>query len=437
MNKWLDKLMDNRSFMKLVALVMALLFFASIYDSNKDINDINIPGEQDSETIEGIPVKSYYDTDNLVVSGVPESVEVTLTGPKPNLQNAKAQKDFEVYADLSQAKVGRQRVQLKIKNLSDKLKAKIEPEYISVVVQEKITKEFDVLVEFDNKMVADGYEAGTPTVKPGKVSITGGKNDIENITYVKAIVTAGNNFNATFDKSAPVVAFDKKLNHLDVTIEPKTVRVTIPVKQASKKVPIEIVEKGTPPEGVTIDSITLDTKEVKISGSEEVLAATDKVRIEVDVSAISGNAELTLPVIVPEGIKESEPKTVKAAVKVMLDSEEAITTNVSVTKTFSDLPIHANGLPEGLSVTFQNPPGGKASITVKGTNEEIEKISASDFHLSINAANLKEGEQEVQIQVKGPENASWSLINEKARIIVQARQLNNEQAPENKHDKAN
>ena len=86
MDKWLDKLMDNRIFMKLVALVMALLLFGSIYDSNNTKNDINIPGEQDTETIEDIPVKSYYDTDNLVITGVPETVKVTLKGPKPNLQ---------------------------------------------------------------------------------------------------------------------------------------------------------------------------------------------------------------------------------------------------------------------------------------------------------------------------------------------------------------
>ena len=54
-----------------------------------------------------IPVKSYYDTENLVVTGVPETVEVTLEGPTPNLQAAKTQKDFEVYVDLSKVKVGK------------------------------------------------------------------------------------------------------------------------------------------------------------------------------------------------------------------------------------------------------------------------------------------------------------------------------------------
>nr|WP_295973090.1 CdaR family protein [uncultured Bacillus sp.] len=428
MDKWLDKLMDNRNFMKLVALVMALLFFSSIYDSNNQSNDINIPGEQDTETIEDIPVKSYYDTDNLVVSGVPQTVKLTLKGPKPTLQNAKAQKDFEVYADLSEAKVGTQRVKLKIKNLSDKLTAKINPEYVNVTVQEKVTKEFNVKVEFNEDMVAEGYEAGTPVVKPGKVKITGGKDDIEKIRYVKAVVETDKKLNATFDKSAPLVALDENYKKLNVTFEHVTVRVTIPIKLANKKVPIEIEEKGTPPEGVHIDSITLDTKEAKISGSEEVLNATENVRVEVDVSGINGNAEMTLPVIIPEGIQEVEPKTVKATVKVTLDSEEAITTNVTTTKTLANLPINITGISEGMSAVFQDPAGGKTSLTITGTNEEIEKLTESDYHLSVNAANLTEGEHEVRIQVSGPTtNSSFALARETARVLVKAKQGNNGQ----------
>ena len=94
------------------------------------------------------------------------------------------------------------------------------------------------------------------------------------------------------------------------------------------------------PADVTIDSIALDKNEATISGSEESLNTTENVRVEVDVSAISKNTEMPLPVIIPEGIKEVDPKTVKATIKATFDSEEAITTNVTTTKTFSNLPIN-------------------------------------------------------------------------------------------------
>ena len=71
MDKWLDQLTDNKTFMKLVALVMAFLLFGSIYDENMGTNDVNVPGDADVAIIAGIPVKRYYDTENLVVTGVP------------------------------------------------------------------------------------------------------------------------------------------------------------------------------------------------------------------------------------------------------------------------------------------------------------------------------------------------------------------------------
>ena len=55
MDKWLDQLTDNRTFMKLVALVLALLLFVSVYDSSKETNDINVPGREGTETLSGIP----------------------------------------------------------------------------------------------------------------------------------------------------------------------------------------------------------------------------------------------------------------------------------------------------------------------------------------------------------------------------------------------
>ena len=74
--------------------------------------------------------------------------------------------------------------------------------------------------------------------------------------------------------------------------------------------------KGTSPTGVTIDSITLNKNEATIAGNEDTLNKTENVRVEVDISAINENTELILPVIIPDGINEVDPKTVKATVKV-------------------------------------------------------------------------------------------------------------------------
>ncbi len=425
MDKMFDKLTDSRWFMKLVALVLALLLFGSVYDGS-NTNDINVPGDEETDTISDIPVKSYFDTENLVVTGVPSTVEVTLTGPTPNLQAAKAQKDFEVYVDLSKVKVGKQRIKLQIKDLSDKLKATMDPEYIEIDVQEKVTKEFSVDVEFDDTMVEDGYVAGSPVVKPNKVAITGGKEVMDQISYVRAIVELDDFVTDSVEKSAIITVLDANLNKLNVTVEQETVRVSVPIKRDNKTVPIETVRKGSSPTGVTIDSITLNKSEATITGSEDSLDKTENVRVEVDISAINESTELTLPVIISEGINAVDPKEVKVTVKVNSASEDTGTTEENTTKTaeenstktFSNLPIRINGLTEEYSVAFLEPTSGETNVTVVGTNEALKTLKESDFQLSVDVSQLTEGEHKLNINVDGPESANWTTDIETASIVL-------------------
>ena len=159
-------------------------------------------------------------------------------------------------------------------------------------------------------------------VEPNKVRITGGKDVMDQISYVRAIVEVDDFITETVEKPAIITVLDANLNKLNVTVEQETVRVTIPIKKANKTVPIEIVKKGTSPTGVTIDSITLDKNEATITGSEDNLNKTENVRVEVDISTIKESTELTLPVIISDGISEVDPKTVKATVKVKATSED-------------------------------------------------------------------------------------------------------------------
>jgi YbbR domain-containing protein len=318
----MDKLMDNPWFIKILALLLAVLLYSSVPSTGKKITDVNVPGEQSTATITNIPVNVYYDTENLVVSGIPGTVEITLKGPLTHIQSAKALKNFEVYVDLTKAKVGKQKVKLKVKNLSDKLTATVKPSSVQVSVQEKITKEFKIEAEYNTDQIEEGYSAGPPQVEPNRVKVTGAKSVIDRITYVKAVLEEKSKLKETITREAAIQVLDENLNKLNVVVEPETVSVTIPIRSNSKTVPIDIVRNGTAPAGVTIESIVIDEKEATISGSESVLAKTEKVRVEVDLSKITDNTTLTLPVIISNGITRVTPQQVKATVVVKKQEEK-------------------------------------------------------------------------------------------------------------------
>ncbi|MEW8970907.1 MAG: CdaR family protein [Mesobacillus sp.] len=405
----MDKWMDNPWFIKVVALVLAVLLFGSVPENEPGKpGDVNVPSDEKIETVEDVPVKRIYDTDTLVVSGVPETVSVTLQGPKNLVQQAKTLRNFEVFVDLTDAEIGKQRVPITIKDVSDRLTVTIEPGYANVSIQEKVTKEFSVEAEFNGNIVEEGYLAEKPTVKPNKVQITGAKDVIDRITYVKATVNSSGKISETITREASVLALDKDMNKLDVFVEPGVVDVTIPVKSSSKKVPIDIVRKGTPPSGVTIDSITLETKEAEIIADPAVLEKFDQVRVEVDVSKIEEDTEITLPVIIGEGIVRVSPETVKVAVEVTKASEKSI----------SNVPIEIDGKDDGYEVDFVDPANGQTNLTITGPSDIVSALSSDDFRILIDVSELDEGNHEVNLIVTAPQNITWKLAKEKASISI-------------------
>jgi YbbR domain-containing protein len=404
----MDKLMDNPWFIKILALVLAVLLYSSVPHTGKKITDVNVPGEQSTATITNIPVNVYYDTENLVVSGIPSKVEITLKGPLTHIQSAKALKNFEVYVDLTKAKVGKQKVKLKVRNLSDKLTATVKPSSVNVSVQEKITKEFKVEAEYNTSQIEEGYSAGQPVVEPDNVKITGAKSIIDRITYVKAVLEEKNKLRESITEDADIQVLDKDLNKLNVKVEPDTVEITIPVKVNSKTVPINIVRNGTAPEGVTIESIDIDEKEATIFGSETVLDKTEKVRVEVDLSKITDNTTLTLPVIISNGITKVTPQTVKATVVVKKQEE----------KTISDVPVTIKGLPDEYEATINDPGNQMIDILVNGPATAVTRVKPKDFNVYIDLSDLEEGEHDVDIHVEGPPDLKMKPTKSSAKITI-------------------
>jgi YbbR domain-containing protein len=404
----MDKLMDNAWFIKILALLLAILLYFSIPNSGSESKDVYVPGGNSSAVITDIPVKVLYDTENLVVSGIPDTVEVSIKGPKTLVQSVKALRNFEVFVDLTNAKIGTQKVNFEIRDLSDRLDAKIEPGSANISIQEKVTKEFSVEAEFNTDLLEEGFAAGEPTLDPKKVKVTGPKDLVDRIMYVKAAVESKEGVNETFTQEAQIQVLDRELNKLKVDIEPKTVKVTIPVKAQSKNVPIAIVKKGTPPTGITIESIELDIDEATITASDEILKEIENVMVEVDVSKITDNTTLNLPVIIANGIRKVDPEMVKATVVVTKQDEITV----------SGIPLNITGLSEQYEAVVTDPGNQLINLQVTGQSAKVAGISQDDFKIFIDLSGLTEGTHDVDIHVEGPSEVRWKPDKSSAKITI-------------------
>lgn len=407
MNKFFDKIVENNWFMKIIAFALALLLFISVYDKNEDSSDVNVPGNDATEVVEDMPVKVYYDTKNVVVTGVPKTVDVTLKGPTSHVQVAKQSKDFEVYVNLANAEIGKKKVKLQIKDLSDKLEAEIDPSTVNVVVKEKVTKEFNVEAEFSSSAIADGYAAGSAVLDSSTVKITGAKDEIDKIAYVKANVEVEGSTTESIEQEAEISVLDSSLNKLDVQVEPETVKVTIPVKRVSKTVPINIVKKGSLPKNVSLESISLDKKEATITGSESVLKDVDSTRVEVDLSKITKDQTLSLPVIIANGIKTVDPELVNAKVNVTVKEDKEETKESEKETSIDNNDSNADETDQSVDDTASSEATNDTSNTTEDSTTETEDASIDDDTISDN--ETEEATSSEQTSTKTLENVPISI----------------------------
>ncbi|KMY48258.1 CdaR family protein [Peribacillus loiseleuriae] len=431
----MDRFMNSIWFTRIIAFAIAALLFISVNfvpDSKLGKAGTSTPGENDTELIKDIPVEIYYDQKNLVVTGAPEKVDVTLTGVKPVLMSAKSKRDFKVYIDLSDPDItmGDKRVPIKIMDLSEKLKATIDPGYVTVNVQERVTEEFSVEPDYNRANLKDGYTTESVVINPQTVRITGAKDTIDQISYVKAMLQLNKDIKDTVNGQATIRALDRDLNKLNVIIEPATVRFTLKVNISSKTVPITLVQSGKVRSGLEIKSVTAEQKEVVLYGKASVLQNIKEVKVPVDVSKIAGDEEFDLPIAVPDNVQRISREVVTVKIQTDRVKEEASPpTNqvteqpkdqeVSVqTKTIPNLKIQAIGLPAEKHLEFLSPTNGVTSILIKGPEDELKKVNESNIQLTINAADLEEGEHDLEIQVNAPSSITWELQNKQTSVSI-------------------
>src|SRR5690606_32855505 len=364
----MDRLMDNRWVTRIIALLLALLLFASVSFENQPASKspAGIPLFSNySETLTEIPVNTYYDDQNLVVSGVPQYVNVTIEGPSGVTKREGLQKEIEVYADLTQLTVGTHKVKLQYRNISEKIKVKIDPAEITVVIQEKVTKEFPVEVDFVNRdQVAEGYSIGDPVVSPRVVKITGALEEIERVAIVKAVVDL-KGVTKDFTQESRVAVYDKNQNVLSVTVEPNVVEIAVPIISPNKSVSFALKQKGKLPDGLSLVNITPTTNQVTIYGPTVVIDEISSIEAEIDLDDIREDSKIEVKVLIPKRVFKVMPENIEVAV----DIEKKLL------GMFSDLKIRSLSLRDQFAHSILDYEAGIINLYVQAATNILEGTS--------------------------------------------------------------
>lgn len=427
----MDKILNNRWAVKLLALVFALLLYGAVNSAQaptpKKIGESFFPtSTTDEATLTDIPVKAYYDDEKYVVTGVPQTVNVTIKGSTSAVKTARQTKNFEIYADMQNLSTGTHKVELKARDVSKGLTLSINPSVTTVTIQEKTTAEFPVETEFYNQnKIKDGYSPEQPIVNPKKVTVTGSKDVIDKISVIKAFVNL-EDVDQQIEKEAKLTVYDSSGNELPVELSPSVVNITVPISSPSKKVPFKIERTGSLPDGISISSIETSPSEVTVYGSQKVLDSLDFIDgVKLDLSKIKDDTEIDADIPIPDGVKKVSPETVKIKVKVATAQEKKI----------DNVPISIVGLSKDLTSEFVSPSSGRLTLTAIGSKSAIDKLKASDVEAYINVGDLNEGTHEVTVQVNGPQNVTWTLSRSKVKVKLTSTETEDQPASTNDQKK--
>ncbi|MFG6116020.1 YbbR-like domain-containing protein [Halobacillus sp. MO56] len=411
----MDKWFNSPWFIRVISLLLAILLWTTVnLDDNSQSDALLInDGSKEFEVLSNIPLDVKYDDDKYTISGVPQSVAVTLEGPNSVMTPVVRQKNFEVYLDLQDYGPGTHSVDVMHSGISNRLNVNIEPKTVQVTIEEKVERDFEVGVDLINdEELVNNYEIGEATIQPSQVTVTGGKDLVDSVALVKAIVDVRDTTDTIENVQAPVKVYDTQGNELDVLVEPNIVNVTVPINLPSKQVPIEVQTKGEVPEGYAIRSVNPEVEEVTIYGPLEAISQIGRIaNLEVDVSDLTESTTVEAEIPVPKGIKKVDPETVEVDVEVVEAEEQA-------EQVIEDIEIGVANPPGEGSVSFINPDNQQIAVTVYGNEADINNLGSEDIQAVIDVEGLEAGEHEVPIEITGPENTSFELTNPNATIRI-------------------
>ena len=390
-SSWIDHVIFNPKYTKNVALCLAILLYITVNINNDD--SIFASPLQSSKDISNLSVSAIYNSDVFELSGLPESVNVTVTGDSANVTSAVNMGGY-IIANLEGLTEGTHQVKLTSEGFNSNVNIKIDPSNAVVTLKKKTTRQFDISYDFINlDKMENIYSLGTPVFEYAKVNVRASKETLDSITFVKALIDV-TNVTGEFTQKAKIVAYDKNGQPVNADIVPDEISVTVPVSSPNKVVPIEVEINGTLPDNLAIDSISMDQKSVTIYASESVLSKIDKVVVTLDASTISKDTTILRPISLPSGVNSSNVNQLTLDIKV----KEA------VTKVIDNVNIYYRNNTNNYKFT---PVDGKTttSVEVSGTLENVESITADDIYVSFDMGNARPGVQEFTLSVDQPSSS--------------------------------
>lgn len=258
------------------------------------------------------------------------------------------------------------------------------PDRISLDIAEWAMKEVDVTVEFTGTVPADyivykeDYE-----LSQSKITVSGPKAVVDTITQAKVQVALDDQI-STISKSFTYTLCDEAGEPVEtalLTTDVSEVDLTVKIQRVKD---LQLVVNVTYGGGATEETtkIVFSQEHIKVSGSEEALAALGDTLVLDDINVAE--------------IMADETREYEITLPGEVDNLSGLTT-VTVTISFPDLRTKELGIS---NIKVENVPAGLTvkdigtkicNVTLRGSQWQIEHITAKDVEIRVDLSNATAG----------------------------------------------
>ncbi|TSB47839.1 CdaR family protein [Alkalicoccobacillus porphyridii] len=407
----MDRLFNSHWFVRVIAFFVALMLFAMVNQDNLGNQPSVLPTISNSSyTLEEVELQVQYNEDDYVLTNAPNTVQVNLSGSRSALAYFQMMRpNYEVYIDVTELAAGEHRARIQYRGFPSELSVSVAPQTANIELQEIQTSSFPVQVDLLNtEGVEEGYTVGTPIVTPLNVDVTNASDWVAQVDMAKVFIDM-DGADETLENEFPVHLYNEDGTELEMDSNPNFVTVRVPVTSPNKLVPVSIKRIGSLQDGLSIENIELTPGDVTVYGPSDFIESLDSLSgVELDLSKIEESTTVELDVPVPEGAEKVEPETI--SVEVTVDQEEE--------RELSSVPLNIIGVTDNKTAVLQSDQPALISVMAYGTEDQLNRMSNSDFQAYVDISDSSAGDKELPIEFNGPQNIRFETEETDAFVTI-------------------
>ncbi|MGO3297363.1 MAG: CdaR family protein [Pseudolactococcus laudensis] len=297
--------MKNKDFVSSKFIyILVSLFFAIVlfFNANavllKNSNDRTNASETHSTTLYDVPIELKYDHDKYFVSGFDGSANVYLTSynlVRLNAEKSSDTRSFHLVVDLTKVKEGTVEVPVRVVELATGVNAQVDPGNISVTVEKKAEKTFDITPVVSLKLLPEGYQQKNVSHDKDTVKVTSGASIITQIDKVQAVLPSDVILDNDYSGKVYLQAIDKSGKVLPAKLSPTSVNMKVAVELPNKHVPIVGKITGKKDNSFTNYNFKLSKDTANISGEQKFIDDVSSITANIDVTNITKETTIKVP----------------------------------------------------------------------------------------------------------------------------------------------